>query len=315
MSVQLSNLRSAYLVLQDRVRIALRTQLGDAERLKQQKEEVTIFMTAADLVRVFQVLHCLNYSCQIQHRPCFPAAEYSILQSSLVTMIDGLNRAKQLSSDPSDGPAISISHRQSNGKRGRPRVYIEPHFLSFALGIRGPTGLAPAIGCHPKTIRRRALENGLVHAGAPVYQDTSLPDGTIQCTWTSSAPAISRISDDYSALDFEVAGILELFPRFGRAMIAGVLQARGYRVPRDRIEASYRRVHGSPAIFGDRRIIRRVYSVPGVNSLWHHDGQHGMASLFFRWSLTKIFPRSHPLETSYTRFHRWKVTIHCGLTR
>jgi hypothetical protein len=28
-------------------------------------------------------------------------------------------------------------------------------------------------------------------------------------------------------------------------------------------------------VFEHIRIWRRVYSVPGPNSLWHHDGQHG----------------------------------------
>lgn len=211
----------------------------------------------------------------LQHRQAFPPAEFLVLQSSVTEMVAALNDARQASSDPSEGTGIIIAHRRRTGKKGRPRVEIEPHVLSFGLGVRGPTGLAPVIGCHPRTIRRRALEHGLVAPGEPVYYDSVLPDGSSQRTWSSSAPAISILSNDEQALDLEIAAILELYPRFGRAMILSCLQTRGYRIPRDRIEASYRRVHGAPAIFGDRQIVRRVYSVAGVNSLWHHDGQHG----------------------------------------
>lgn len=70
--------------------------------------------------------------------------------------------------------------------------------------------------------------------------------------------------------------ILEVFPNFGRRMLAGCLHTMGHNVPRDRITASYLRVHGAPALFGDRSIERREYFVAGANSLWHHDGQHGL---------------------------------------
>jgi len=51
----------------------------------------------------------------------------------------------------------------------------------------------------------------------------------------------------------------------------------GYNVPCSRLQASYARVHRPPvSAFGVRRIQRRVYNVPGYNSLCHHDGQHGM---------------------------------------
>ena len=94
--------------------------------------------------------------------------------------------------------------------------------------------------------------------------------------WSSTGPTISAISNDPNELDRQVADILTLYPSFGREMIIGALAARGFRVPRDRVEASYRRVHGLPGRFGERIIERRVYSVPGVNCLWHHDGQHGV---------------------------------------
>ncbi|KAJ7460489.1 hypothetical protein B0H11DRAFT_2058064 [Mycena galericulata] len=65
-------------------------------------------------------------------------------------------------------------------------------------------------------------------------------------------------------------------------MIRGHLKSQGYHIPRDRITASFLRVHGAPAIFGDRQISRKKYRVPGPMSLAHMDGQHGTVySLYF----------------------------------
>jgi len=50
MSEQLYNLRTAYQVLQDRVIRALRTQLGDVERLGEQRNQALQFLQAAELV-------------------------------------------------------------------------------------------------------------------------------------------------------------------------------------------------------------------------------------------------------------------------
>ncbi|KAJ3507999.1 hypothetical protein NMY22_g16756 [Coprinellus aureogranulatus] len=58
-----------------------------------------------------------------------------------------------------------------------------------------------------------------------------------------------------------------------QAQVLGIVNP----VPRSRIEASYRRVHGPTTnTFNRQRIPRRKYNVKGYNSLIHHDGQHGM---------------------------------------
>jgi hypothetical protein len=45
--------------------------------------------------------------------------------------------------------------------------------------------------CSPHTIRRRALAYGLAEPGQRVYTDTAQPDGTVEPTCTSRAPATS----------------------------------------------------------------------------------------------------------------------------
>lgn len=144
--------------------------------------------------------------------------------------------------------------------------------MSYAL--RGPTDLSQVFGVSARTVRRRALEQGIVEPGAPVYIEFEDQDGNQRRFYTSSTGLHSVLSDD--DLDIIMLQILNSFPSFGRRMIDGHLKYLGYHIPRSRVQASYARVHGPPvSAFGVRRIQRRVYNVRGYNSLCHHDGQHG----------------------------------------
>ncbi|KAJ6526004.1 hypothetical protein B0H19DRAFT_581814 [Mycena capillaripes] len=262
MSEQLRNLRLGYETLERRVRIALRTQIGDEARLRAQMQECTRFLSAGE-----------------QNNTHFPAGEFARLQRNIQSMTEALEEAVTKSSDPLNVPMLSVMPTvpPAERKRGRPRKEINPEFLAGALTLRGPTGIGRSLKCSSRTVRRRALDYGLVEAGAPVFREVLQPDGSSQRLRQSTGPPISAISNEPEQLDLEIADILRLFPHFGRSMMDGALRARGLRVPQDRVEASYLRVHGAPPqMFGDRRLIeRKKYSVPGVNSLWHHDGHHG----------------------------------------
>ena len=189
-------------------------------------------------------------------------------------MVTQLDNACHQSLDTPDGPSIVLSYQSMTGRRGRPRTKINPNFLSQALDLWGPTHLGLVFKCSACTVQRRALEHGLVDPGDPVYTKEDQPDGTISCTFTSYTHPVSTITDQQ--LDSFINDIFEIFPAFGWRMIAGRLKASGYYVPRERIAASFLRVHGSSGVFGDRSIHHKVYKVAGANSLWHHDGQHGM---------------------------------------
>lgn len=189
-------------------------------------------------------------------------------------MITCLDDAVHLSSDPPDAPPLQTSFLHHTGNPGRPSLQIPPEILATALGLRGTTHLAQIFDCSARTIRHRALDYGLAEPGPPVYVEYEHDDGLTYRFYTSSTGATSDISDD--ELDIITSQIVNTFPNFGRRMIDGHLKHLGHRVPRSRVQASYARVHGAPASsFGPRRIQRRVYSVPGPNSLCHHDGQHG----------------------------------------
>ncbi|KAK7041377.1 hypothetical protein R3P38DRAFT_2512211 [Favolaschia claudopus] len=258
MAEPLSNLRAAYSVLESRVTTALRTQLGDTARLRLQRDEAFRLLEAAE-----------------PHRNLFPPAEFATLQQSVATMADLLDEACHMSTDPQEGPSITVITESSTGRRGRPKKQIDHAFLQEALSLRGPSGVASVLNCHPRTVRRAALDQGIATPGVPVYVNESLADGTQQRTYTSaSRSAPSTLTD--AQLDAAIGEILEIFPAFGRNMIAGRLQASGHQVTRQRIVDSYLRVHGAPGEFGDRSIHRKAYKVAGANSLWHHDGQHSL---------------------------------------
>ena len=124
------------------------------------------------------------------------------------------------------------------------------------------------------------LEFGLSKPGPPVYTEQEQHDGSVERVYSRGSCAnLSQATDE--ELDAILISIYEQFPSFGKRMIDGYLMALGERVPRRQIEESYLRVIGPPNNqFGNRRIERRVYSVPGPNALWHHDGQHGRSLCF-----------------------------------
>jgi len=203
-----------------------------------------------------------------------------VIEESVQNMIAHLDEATLLSSDPPNRSFYPTTQQIYNGQQGRPRTEIDSNILAITLNLRGPTHLAAIFNCNPRTIRRRALEYGLVEPGTPVYVDFEQDDGSISRIYRSSSSSISVLPDE--ELDDIMAYILSAFPSFGRRMIDGHLKHLGHRISRARIQSSYARVHGQPSgSFGPRRIERRVYNVPGPNSLWHHDGQHGKPLHFF----------------------------------
>jgi hypothetical protein len=239
-----------------------------------------------------------------QHSGIIPVPDRKVMEQGIRDMITDLHLAKHSSADTPDALPIPTTAVVHTGQRGRPKIQIDPNILATSIQLRGPTELARVFDVSARTIRRRALEQGLVEPGEPVYVDFENDDGTITRLYTSSSGSQSDLSDDQ--LDSIMLQILHSFPDFGRRMIDGHLRYLGHQVPRSRIQASYARVNGPPvAAFGVRRIKRRIYRVQGYNSLAHHDGQHGEYTVFYVHAalLRKYLPRPDSLENSCPWVH------------
>jgi hypothetical protein len=197
-----------------------------------------------------------------------------MLLTNIQNILADIDSAVQRSSDPADSHTEVVTVVKT-GRRGRPRIVIQKEWLATALQLRGPQGIAMSlpIKVSARSVRKNALQHGLVEPGEPLFTEHTLDDGSTTRVWLPRNQGFSSIAD--ADLDAMVFLILESFPNYGRAMVSAELLRRGHRVQRYRVRAAYIRVHGAPRAWGQRNIPRRPYSVAGPNSLWHHDGQHG----------------------------------------
>lgn len=192
-------------------------------------------------------------------------------------MVDSLDNAAIASNDPPDHPPTLPDQHPTirTGKPGRPRIDIDKSKLTvLSQGRATNKDVGRAFGSSSSTIRRRKLEYELAEPGPPVYTEIQDPDGTISRVYRPGVcSSLSKLTD--TELDDLILECYQQFPTFGRTLIDGYLLEKGHRVPRRRVIDSYRRVVGLPVrTFGERRLWRRTYHVPGPNSLWHHDGNH-----------------------------------------
>ena len=300
----LYTIRTAVTEIGDRVSQALKTQVGDVARLQAHRNECLRLM-----IVVQQVCSCSDFDKKlmdfnlVKHASIISLEEIITIESNLQSMISHLDAASHISADPPDPGRIETTRLIYSGRPGRPRIEINPDLLAASLRLRGTTHLAPVFNTCARTVRRRALEYGIVEPGPPVYIDYEAEDGSTFRVYSSSTASMSNLSDN--DLDAIMRHILETFPSFGRRMIDGHLQHMGHRIPRDRLRALYIRVHPPTATFGSRRIERRVYSVAGPNSLAHHDGQHGKFYFFPILIQADLYVRFNTVEDCNTCFYRW----------
>ncbi|KAJ6481519.1 hypothetical protein C8R47DRAFT_982430 [Mycena vitilis] len=178
-------------------------------------------------------------------------------------------------------------------------------FLRWAYSQRSTASIARFLGVSRNTVRTTLLEYGIATPqsnpfpinslhDSPSASDESdsgsdngeddllnpelpipshLPPAVESERVTSYTGPLSSISDD--DLDSLILRLRSHFRRAGLGMLDGMLRRLGHRVPRERVRQSLLRIDPVRRIFERIRIRRRVYSVPGPNSLWHHDGQHG----------------------------------------
>lgn len=198
-------------------------------------------------------------------------------------------------------PTIIESHH--DGGFGRPYIHIDRTFLEWAYSLRSTTSIAHYLGLSRRLVRQRLLDYGIAQPREQPYtltpqyrnptgENNSVPNPLLLTqdgnpdeylanpdSITEPAPIssytgpVSNLSDD--DLDGLLLRLRRHFRRAGITMFDGMLRRLGHRVPRERIRQSLIRIDPVHRVFQRIQIRRRKYNVPGPNSLWHHDGQHG----------------------------------------
>ncbi|KAF7325542.1 hypothetical protein MKEN_00403600 [Mycena kentingensis (nom. inval.)] len=119
----------------------------------------------------------------------------------------------------------------------------------------------------------------IIDPDLPIPELHDLPPDIREGARTSYTAPVSTMSDD--ELDAIILALRSHYRRAGLRMLGGMLRVLGHRVPQERVRQSLLRVDPVRRIFERIRIRRRDYRVLGPNSLWHHDGQHGL----IRWGI------------------------------
>ncbi|PPR00605.1 hypothetical protein CVT26_012283 [Gymnopilus dilepis] len=218
-NVPLNNLRAHYQVLCDDVRRALHTQAGDAERLAVMRREVLRFYEAAEV-----------------HRQSFPAEEWVTLDQSVKAMTTALDDACSVVADPPEGDPLVVVELLYTGRPGRPKIHIRPEFLEEAARFRGPRGIGAGIGCNPRTVRRRIVENGLAPAGEAVFEYSRDENGNLIRRRTGPHFKQQTLNDE--ELDMAIHRLLQRFPNMGQIMLHGALINEGEVVTQQRVAES-----------------------------------------------------------------------------
>ena len=137
------------------------------------------------------------------------------------------------------------SERIQCGRRGRPRFHVTANQLSYLTSLSFTwIQIATMLGISRMTLYRRRVEFGMVHEGHAIQGDELLR-------------VVREMRSEY--------------PEMGEVMVLGRLRSLGYNVIRDKVR---RAIHETDPINTALRataapLSRRVYNVPGPNSLWH----------------------------------------------
>lgn len=168
-------------------------------------------------------------------------------------LIETLEDASHESRDPPDNIDLDWVTRDSSRGAGAPCVDIDMSLLQEIVSENHKwTDMAVILGCHARTIRRKALAAGLVSPGQSVYNTVTNADGTTSRQYIIQG-ARSRTSTLTDAqLDVKVAEIIQRFPNYGREMTKGHLAGIGEVVPITRVRESLVQVRGPPQPFGYR---------------------------------------------------------------
>jgi hypothetical protein len=193
-------------------------------------------------------------------------------------MVESLDSAEDEAQDDLPGEPIPVTMQVSMEGKGHPHLEIDQNWLMYAIQVQTVANIAKELGCSQCTVCRRILDYGYALLAPAVIQHVVRQDGTVAREWHPRGPTMSALNDDPPRLNAIIQDVLEVFPTYGLAYLTGALKSMGHHVSQENVRASYHHVAGVRAQFMHRPVQRRVYSVPYVNSLWHHDGNHSETS-------------------------------------
>jgi len=132
-----------------------------------------------------------------------------------------------------------------NRKPGRPSIIIDEQQVHGLKSLNLPWNtISEMLGISERTLRRKRQ------------------------SFVVNCPSYTTINDQ--ELDILLRDLVLEHPNAGERMIFGHLISKGFRIARWRIRRSLQRVDPDRSQrMNKRRIRRRVYSVPGPNSLWY----------------------------------------------
>ena len=161
-------------------------------------------------------------------------------------------------------------------ERGRPLIVVDIAQVERLVKLGVPLlNIAESMGISRITLWRRLRESG-------VHLDR-----------------FTRI--DNQTLDSAMTSIIRQFPNAGISMILGFLRGRNIHLPRRRIRDCLVRLLPAGVLLRSlTTVVRREYSVPSVNSLWHIDGLH----CFIRWRMV--------VHGGIDGYSRLIVYLHCS---
>jgi hypothetical protein len=230
----------------------------------------------------------------------FMTAEHGTIMQSLAIMRNDVRQQYEQTLNESHHGHPTIVETIHTGNRGRPSLQIDREFLQWAYSLRSISSIAHFLGVSRGLVRQQLVEHGIAEPQSQPFMlsaeytddgvgggndDVLDPSGDVSSSTRTTPPSdnmhftTSYTSPQSAILDNELDDLVirlrRHFRRAGVTMLGGMLQRLGYRISRERITQSLVRIDPVQRVFQRIRIRRRVYSVPGPNSLWHHDGQHG----------------------------------------
>lgn len=191
---------------------------------------------------------------------------------------------------------VTLEH---TGQRGCPRKVINRDFLQWAYRLRSTSGIAHFLHVGRTLVRQSLLDYNIALPGVNPFPDDTVSEASDNSDDAGSdrpefVQGSSRDGQHNIPMAFSTAGYLSNttddqldqtlrkfrseYPRAGLRILDGMLRNQGHIVQQRRVRESLLRIDPVARVFDRVRLQRRGYKVPGPNSLWHHDGQHGKSS-------------------------------------